>query len=226
MRHGEILRRYVHKGSEILLGILFPATASRRALVSLNQGVLNRLKRAAALENEKDIISLFSYSDPPIKALIWELKYRGDKRAVDICADALYECLIGELGRRNPHENFTDPLLLPIPLSKKRSAKRGFNQSELIAEKMSHRDAEKHFIVRTDVLYKIRDTKNQTSIKDKKERQKNLQGCFAVKDIALVKNRNIILIDDVVTTGSTLLEAKKTLLDAGARKVIAFAIAH
>ncbi len=225
MRSREILRRYVYKSALMLLDILFPGTASERALSSCDTKTLERLKNPMALPSDKDIISLFSYSDPLIKALIWELKYRGYGRAVEICGEALYESMISELAARKD-KSFTDPLLFPIPLSKKRFAKRGFNQSELIAEKMSHRDAGKHFIVRTDVFYKIKDTKNQTSIKDKKERQKNLQGCFAVKDIGAVKNKNIILIDDVVTTGSTLLEAKKTLCEAGARAVVCFTIAH
>lgn len=225
MRSREILRRYVHKSTLMLLDILFPGTASERALASCNTKTLERLKNPVALQSDKDIISLFSYSDPLIKALIWELKYRGYGRAVEICGETLYESMISELATRKD-KNFTDPLLLPIPLSKKRFAKRGFNQSELIAKRMSHRDAGRSFTLRTDVFYKIKDTKNQTSIKDKKERQKNLQGCFAVKDMIMVKNRNIILIDDVVTTGSTLFEAKKTLLEAGARAVICFTMAH
>lgn len=216
----------MHKSASMLLNILFPKTVSQRVLASLNTEILNALKKPTALREDADIISLFSYSDPRIKALIWGLKYRGHARAADLCADALYECLIQELERKNSEKNFTNPLLLPIPLSKKRLAQRGFNQSELLAKKMSHRDNGNRFTLRTDVLYKVKDTKNQTSIKDKKERQQNLRGCFFVKDRAAVRERNIILIDDVVTTGSTLGEAKKTLLEAGARRVIAFALAH
>lgn len=226
MRFGEILRRHVHKSAPALLEILFPKTASQRAVAILTAETLSALESRVALHEDADIVSFFSYGDPRVKALIWELKYRGHTRAADLCANALYECMLQELKQKNSEKNFTNPLLVPIPLSKKRLAKRGFNQSELIAKKMSRGDSGRNFTLCTDVLYKIKDTKNQTSIKDKTERQKNLRGCFSIKDTAAIKNRNIILIDDVATTGSTLLEAKKTLLEAGAREVICFTIAH
>ena len=63
------------------------------------------------------------------------------------------------------------------------------------------------------------------AVNDKSERLKNLKGCFSANS-ELVKNRNIILIDDVITTGTTMNEATKTLREAGAKKVIGFSLAH
>jgi predicted amidophosphoribosyltransferase len=62
-------------------------------------------------------------------------------------------------------------------------------------------------------------------LKNRNERLKNLKDCFSA-DEKKIKNRNIILIDDVITTGTTMNEASKTLKDAGAKKVIGFSLAH
>jgi competence protein ComFC len=84
------------------------------------------------------------------------------------------------------------------------------------------------FILKTNILIKPRDTEHQARIKDRRARLKNLSGSFTIKNekINLIKNKNIILIDDILTTGATLSEAKKVLKQNGARKVIAFTVAH
>ena len=81
-----------------------------------------------------------------------------------------------------------------------------------------------------NILIKIKDIEHQARIKDRKERIKNIIGSFAIKNpeknIELIKNKNVILIDDILTTGATLSEARKVLKQAGARKIIAFTVAH
>jgi competence protein ComFC len=171
-------------------------------------------------------VTLFHYRDTNVKRTIWALKYRGDRRAVDMVAEALHDVLIAELAENALWRKFETPLLVPIPLSKKRFRKRGFNQCELVAEALARKGSEQNFIFRPNVLYKIKDTINQADIKDKKTREQNLAGCFSVKDKKSIAGENIILLDDVTTTGSTLREAKKTLLRAGARRVFCIAIAH
>ena len=85
-------------------------------------------------------------------------------------------------------------------------------------------------ILRSDILIKPKETEHQARIRDRRIRLKNMVGSFAIKNIqqneTLLKNKNIILIDDITTTGATLSEAKKVLRHAGARKVIAFTVAH
>ncbi len=71
---------------------------------------------------------------------------------------------------------------------------------------------------------KIKDTATQNKSESKNESMQNLVGCFEARPE--VEGKYIILIDDVVTTGSTLSEARKTLLESGARDVFAFTIAH
>ena len=77
-----------------------------------------------------------------------------------------------------------------------------------------------------NILIKPKETEHQARIKDRRERLKNLIGSFAVKNGEKIKNKNIILIDDITTTGATLSEARKILKQYGARRIIAFTVAH
>jgi len=77
-----------------------------------------------------------------------------------------------------------------------------------------------------DTLIKPKDTKHQAHIENRSERLKNIIGSFAVKNPEAIKGKNIILIDDILTTGATLTEARKILKYSGARKVVAFTVAH
>ena len=148
-------------------------------------------------------------------------------------------------------ENFTNAILIPIPLSPKRHHERGYNQAELICEEMIKISKTRHltppkgkpwsplssnlergrgevFTLETNILLKPKETEHQARIKDRRTRLKNIIGSFTVKETEKnkIKNRNIILIDDIITTGATLTEAKKVLKQNGARKVIAFTVAH
>jgi predicted amidophosphoribosyltransferase len=97
----------------------------------------------------------------------------------------------------------------------------------LICEELVHLSkAGEVLVLEKNVLVKIEDTEHQARIKDRNVRLKNLAGTFAVKNPELIAKKNIILIDDVTTTGATLNEARRTLKKSGARKVIAFTVAH
>jgi competence protein ComFC len=170
--------------------------------------------------------SVFDYKNETLRKTIWSLKYHGNKDAGKFFAKSIYNILLEDISEQKIFSNFKHPLLIPIPLSKKRLKERGFNQSEIIAKEMSFLDNGTSFTLVTNVLYKIKDTPSQVSIKDKNKRLNNLQDCFIVKDNGLINGKNIILIDDITTTGATIKEARKTLRAAGAKKVIAFTAAH
>ena len=102
---------------------------------------------------------------------------------------------------------------------------RGYNQSELIVKEIVKIDGNKNFQYIQNSLTKIKETPHQSKLKNKTERLKNLKNCFSA-DAEKVKGRNIILIDDVITTGTTMSEASRTLKEAGAKNVIGFSIAH
>ncbi|MBP9802909.1 MAG: ComF family protein [Candidatus Pacebacteria bacterium] len=180
--------------------------------------------------NEKEvpnfIYPIYDFRDPIIRKAIWALKYKNKKDVAKIFAEAIYSHIIEELSDLKRLENFSLPILIPIPISQKRKKERNYNQSLLLAEEIISLDQNQNFILEKDILLKIKETEHQARLKNKKERLENLVNTFKVKNIEKIKNRNIILLDDVVTTGATITEAKKVLRKAGAKKVIAFSIAH
>lgn len=180
-------------------------------------------------ETAEWIFPLFDYRHPPIKEAIRLIKYKGKRRLIVPLAEILHGRMIEELSELKIMENFQKPILIPIPLSRKRRRERGFNQAELICQelvKINNLNQNTDWKLEKDVLIKCKDTEHQARIKERQDRLKNLSGSFAVKNSEKIKSYNIILIDDVTTTGATLVEAKKVLKKAGVRKVIAFTLAH
>lgn len=170
--------------------------------------------------------SFFVYRNSAVRAMIWRLKYRGDRTIAELFAKRMYDELCEELTELAEWSNFKNPLLVAIPVSKHKLRLRGFNQSVAICKALANIDENRFFNYTSNVLYKIKDTKSQARVKDKKSRLENLKDSFAVKDKSLIENKNIILLDDVLTTGSTLTEATRTLKSAGAQNIIWVVVAH
>lgn len=112
-------------------------------------------------------------------------------------------------------------IIIPVPMSKIKKAQRGYNQTEILANEIS-----KNFELEysNNILIKIKNNKRQSSL-SKLERLKNVEGVFKIQNEIELKNKKIILIDDIFTTGATLNECAKMLKMAGARQVIALVIA-
>ena len=152
---------------------------------------------------------------------------RGRKSLAKIFAQALYPRMLEELADLELLENFREPVLIPIPLAPKRLRERGFNQAELLCKELLKLDKSNGILaMANNVLAKPKDTIHQAHATNRTARLKNLIGSFVVNNQELIENKNIILIDDITTTGATLSEARKILKQAGARKVIAFTVAH
>lgn len=171
------------------------------------------------------ITAIFNYRNPTIRKVIWKLKYKNARVVAKYFGEKLYEEILGEIGDNLyilKNEVF---LLVPIPLHKKRFRERGYNQSELLAREIIKYDAGKIFQLAPKALLRTRATNAQAKSQKRAARFENLRGAFST-DTATVCGKNIIIIDDVTTTGATFLEARKTLLHAGASTVRAYAVAH
>lgn len=149
----------------------------------------------------------------PIREAIKQLKYRF---SYDL-ADLLIDLLTGQIWRFDLPGSY---ILVPVPLHLKRKNWRGFNQAELLAGKM----AKKFKVEYLEILVRSRETKPQVGLM-KEERIDNVRSAFAVVNKNLILGKNIILVDDVFTSGSTMREACKVLKKAGAGEVWAMAVA-
>lgn len=167
----------------------------------------------------EDVIAFFDYRNPIIRRGIWELKYRGKHAWAEVFGQLVCERLLEELSDRALLEGFHDPIVVPVPLAKKRLSERGYNQSALIAHALSLG------AVSETALSRTRETESQMQIKDRTRRLKNVEGAF-LADPRLVRGKNIIVLDDVSTTGATLRACRDALLSAGARQVLLVSIAH
>ena len=110
--------------------------------------------------------------------------------------------------------------LLPIPLHAARHRERGYNQSQSIADGISFQTK----VPVIDALQRTSYTITQTKLTSK-ERKNNVHGMFRVLDKQIIRNKRLMLIDDVMTTGSTLEACAETLLEAGAQSVSACTLA-
>ncbi len=105
-------------------------------------------------------------------------------------------------------------IIVVVPISKQRLKQRGYNQSELIAKGISKIISVK---IQKNIIYKIINTKPQSTL-NKEQRKENVQSAYIAKNIKKAKNKKILIIDDIYTTGNTLNECAKVLVDNGISK--------
>lgn len=157
----------------------------------------------------------FVYSGKIARA-IQSFKYNGKK----YLAYPLAKFLEKEVEKLKEKDISIDAITY-VPLFKSRQKKRGYNQAELLAEELSKTT---NIVLIKNNLIRIRDTETQTHLTHK-ERQKNLDKAFKIKDATQFKNKDILLIDDVLTTGATADCCAKELKKAKAKNVYILTIA-
>jgi competence protein ComFC len=202
------LKRFWHS----LLDLLFGNAEVEQRIRSITHEELSGKSRRIILE--ASVSALFPYQDPLIRDMIWALKYRRNEHVAELFARTLTSFI--------EDMRIPNPLLIPLPLSRRRKRTRGYNQVELVLSRVKTANPA---TLDTTSLERIRDTRPQTSL-SREKRLTNLIGAFAVRDIHAVHGKDIILVDDVSTTGATLREARKALMNAGASTVHCVALAH
>ncbi|MDI6785643.1 MAG: ComF family protein [bacterium] len=119
-------------------------------------------------------------------------------------------------------KNYQFDYIMPIPLHPKKLRKRGYNQAELFAKYLSKAYKIEYY---KDNLTRKKETLPQINL-DKKERLRNVKSSFIVKYKEKVKDKSILLIDDVYTTGATVNECSKELKESGVKKIIVLTLAR
>ncbi len=180
--------------------------------------------------NQKSFLDFLGYATyyeiTPIKNLIHNYKYRFAKDIAQTLSDIIIIYLKKSL------DDWNDWIIIPIPLHRSRLNWRGFNQAEEIAKIISPKF---NWPIFNNILIRNKKTAEQAEIKKREKRQENLKDAFSLSSsketrdesfsTQILKNKKIILLDDVYTTGATLEEAAKILKSAGAKKIIGLVIA-
>ena len=113
-------------------------------------------------------------------------------------------------------------IIIPVPMYSKKEKLRGYNQTVLIAREIAK--AYRNLIYDGKSLQKIKDTKMQSSL-NKTERRKNIKNAYKVVNQQKIKDKKIILLDDIYTTGATANECSKVLKQSGAKEILVVTIA-
>lgn len=193
--------------------LVFPLRPDARIVRDLSADTLIPLT-SAAVHNAP--LSLLPFRDERVRACIHEAKFHDNERACMLLGQVLATYL----------QTRDTQIIIPTPLSNTRRKERGYNQVARIAEA-----ARKHVPIHIyeEVLYKHIDTEPQTSL-PKKDRLKNVHDAFRVYDTkqtrAAVEGNDIILLDDVTTTGATLKAARTSLETLKPRSITCLALAH
>jgi len=167
-----------------------------------------------------DFAVSFSGYDGKLRRLLHLFKYEQLRPA----ANVLGRKLAGAIARRAIAD--LQPLLLvPVPLHRSKRRQRGFNQSELLA-RMALRHLERSkFALHAGNLRRVRATVSQTGL-TRHQRRENVRGAFVVSAPERVRDRSVIVVDDVYTTGTTLNECARVLRAAGAKHVVVATVAR
>ena len=154
----------------------------------------------------------YTFSSPVAQSLIHAYKFRGAHTLHTPISNLMLTWIFGHdlehvFATKNLH-------ITAVPLSKKRRRMRGFNQAELLAKDIASRLALPHITT----LTRVRETTPQTKAVHPDARRANIQGAFVLSD-ADIAGKNILLVDDVYTTGATMRECATILRQAGASQV-------
>jgi competence protein ComFC len=209
---------------DFVLDSILPPRKDFDIVKKLNPEKIEALPRSEKVLGEEWIHPLFKYKDKRVKAIIWELKYNENTTPIEYIGKLLYEEIISAISDIFIFDNDAEFVIIPIPITNQRRIDRGYNQTEIITKAIIENDINHTLLYAPQWLEKIIDTPRQSHSETRYDRVMNLLDSFRANK--LIDRKYVILVDDVVTTGSTLKEARKELLLNNAKQVLAFTIAH
>jgi len=173
------------------------------------------------------LLAASSWNSPLLRQMIYQYKYNFIKELSEPLTQLIIRYL-ENINFFNNNASTNDSILVPVPLHKRRLVWRGFNQAQLLAQKVGD-----HFQIPVSniILKRSRSTLPQVEIKNKNQRRKNIQGAFKIvyeqsKVYDSVKNKTVILVDDVCTTSATLEECAKVLQPLKPQAILGLVIAR
>lgn len=165
-------------------------------------------KNLTAIEKGR---SVFNYSSP-VSNLLVKAKYEGGKY--------IYDAFITDLTNIYIQNHFNAEIITFVPMTEKALKKRGYNQSQILAEGLAkNTDLKVYYGVQ-----KVKETVNQAKL-DRIDRLKNLKSCYRLKNKKEIKGKSVLIVDDVTTTGSTAEALAEKLKKAEAKCVYLLTVA-
>lgn len=197
-----------------ILNFLVPPRAGQKIVErSTLEDLLVRRQPCAHIYN-----AALPYRDELVLHVVWELKYYDNPRATALAAGVLHEDLLALAA-----DEVGTPLLIPIPMHRSRRKSRGHNQTETLCNAvMKELGSAYHYA--PEALVRVRNTPPQQGL-SKEKRLTNVYRSMQVTEPAVITGRVCVVVDDVSTTGATLAEAKRALLQGGAGRVYLVSLA-
>lgn len=210
---GKEIIKIINIAVEALLDIIYPYD-NKCIICGVEgfQGICSRCKSDIKRVHEQEEIMAYGYYGGVLKKLILNLKYHKSFIAGKVLADLLCQII--------KEKELSIDCICYVPISKASLKKRGFNQCKVLAKNISVTLD----VPLIDCLMKVKDTKEQKLL-GKEERMKNVLDAFEIKNKEKLFKKNILLIDDVYTTGATINECKKNIEKCNINKIYLLTIA-
>lgn len=209
---------------EFVLNFLFPPACSVCGKMDPNwlcpncQRRVERLEKSCVVEMEdkkyEKLLYLFRY-ESLVRKLILRYKFSNKAYLNHFFANRIAE---NEENRKLLKQY---DMIIPVPMHKKKMQKRGYNQTELVANEL---EKSLRIPARKDILSKVVNTTTQSKLGGK-ARQSNIQHAFFIQNDIEVEDKKIILLDDIYTTGATSEECSRVLKEAGASEILVLVLA-
>lgn len=203
-----------------IINILFPPICGICGKIN-QEGLCNKCKVKLQELEESGIINI-NLENKYFQELIYIFKYEGLIRKLILDykfheKPYMYISMVAFiLKNKTIYEKLQSyDTIIPVPISKKRMKERGYNQSLLIAKKIS-KDVK--ILLQTNCLFKTKNIIEQSKL-NKEQRKENIQNVYKLKNKEILKNKRILLIDDIYTTGSTVNECSKILQQGMPKKI-------
>ena len=210
---GKEIIKIIKIALEALLDIIYPY--DNKCIICGVEGFLgicSKCKSEIKRVHQQEEIMAYGYYGGVLKKLILNLKYHKSFIAGKVLADLLCQIII--------EKKLSIDCIRYVPISKDSLKKRGFNQCSVLAKNISSILD----IPVIDCLVKVKETKEQKLL-GKEERMKNILDAFEIKNKEKLFKKNILLIDDVYTTGATINECKKNIEKCNINKIYLLTIA-
>ncbi len=187
------IKSLLFKNKDIISGEEIVEYTKNKIINDETEKKLLEIKKFRKLNN---IYYVWDYNEY-FKKLIFNYKYKRKKKISKLIAELIYKEFYYVL------EKEKIDIVISVPINKKRKNERGFNQVDEILKALNINYIE---------IERIKNTEKMHKILDEKQRQENIKGSFKINKNVDLKNKNILLVDDIITTGATLKEIKNSIL--------------